>query len=557
MTASFQYPDTSITQDGGICGFISTIGIMNMKTIDEESGQFNLLNELSSGFIVSLLALPLSLGIASASDFPNPLYGVLTAIIGGLLVGLITGARLTIKGPAAGLIVICAGSVAAFGGGEAGWHMTLGVIFIAAIIQILFGVFKLGKFSDFFPLAAVHGMLAAIGMIIISKQVHILLGVNPVNAEGTPMIEPIELLTALPNTFSQISQHLPIVIIGIISLIATLTIPLIRISWLKKIPSAMIVLGIAIPLGVLLNVDADKGALLSFNTSFIDILNINISFAGMKQTGTFIQYVVLFSLIGSLESILTAKAIDLIDPLKKKSNVNKDLIAVGSGNALASILGGLPMIAEVARSTNNVNNGATTKWANVFHGAFLLIFMLACMPIVQLLPKAALAALLIGVGIKLAHPREFMHMLHIGKEQLAIFVTTIICTLTIDLLAGIAAGIILKLIINGYNAGSLRKNFRATIEINSDIDGVDIIYIRNAAVFTNIMKIKKVIQEFHHSQHVIIDCSSAHLIDHTAMSMFHELQDEYRGKGRILELRGLEQLDSYSTHPLSARIIHS
>jgi MFS superfamily sulfate permease-like transporter len=527
-----------------------------MKNIDEKSGQFNLMNELSSGFIVSLLALPLSLGIASASDFPNPLYGVLTAIIGGILVGLISGARLTIKGPAAGLIVICAGSIAAFGGGEAGWQMTLGVIFVAAMIQILFGVFKLGKLSDFFPLAAVHGMLAAIGMIVISKQVHILLGVNPLNGEGKPMIEPFELLSALPDTFSQIPQHMPIIIVGVISLIATLTIPLIRISWLKKIPTPIVVLAIAIPLGAFLHLDAEKGALLSFNKSFIDILNINISFAGMKQTGTFIQYVILFSLIGSLESLLTAKAIDLLDPLKKKSNFNKDLIAVGSGNALASVLGGLPMIAEVARSTNNVNNGAKTKWANVFHGAFLLIFMLALMPVLQLIPKAALAALLIGVGIKLAHPREFIHMLHIGKEQLAIFVTTIICTLAIDLLAGIAAGIIVKLIINGFNAGSFIKNFQTTIEIDSDIDGVDIIHIRNAAVFTNIMKIKKVIQDFHGSQHLIIDCSSAHLIDHTVMSMLSQLQDDYKEEGRILELCGLEKLDSFSTHPLSARIIH-
>lgn len=519
-------------------------------------GSFSITDEMLSGFIVSLLALPLSLGIASASDFPNPLYGVLTAIIGGLFVGLISGARLTIKGPAAGLIVICAGSIAAFGGGEAGWQMTLGVIFVAAIIQILFGIFKLGKLSDFFPLAAVHGMLAAIGMIVISKQVHILLGVNPLNPEGKPMIEPFELLSALPETFSHIQQHMSIVIVGIVSLIATLTIPLIRISWLKKIPTPMIVLAIAIPLGSYLHLDAEKGALLSFNKPFLDILHINISFAGLNQVGTFIQYVILFSLIGSLESLLTAKAVDLLDPLKKKSDYNKDLIAVGSGNALTSVLGGLPMIAEVARSTNNVNNGAKTKWANVFHGGFLLLFMLALIPVLQMIPKAALAALLIGVGIKLAHPREFMHMLHIGKEQLAIFVTTIICTLAIDLLAGIAAGIIVKLIINGFNGGSFIKNFQSTIEIDSQMDGVDIIHIRNAAVFTNIMKIKKIIQEFSHSQHLIIDCASLQIIDHTAMSMLHQLKEDFAEEGRLLEIEGLDKLQSVSSHPLSARNIN-
>jgi MFS superfamily sulfate permease-like transporter len=330
---------------------------------------------------------------------------------------------------------------------------------------------------------------------------------------------------------------------------------MIRISWLKKIPTPMIVLAIAIPLGSYLHLDAEKGALLSFNKPFLEILHINVSFAGLHQIGTFIQYVILFSLIGSLESLLTAKAIDLLDPLKKKSNYNKDLIAVGSGNALASVLGGLPMIAEVARSTNNVNNGAKTKWANVFHGGFLLIFMLAFVPVLQLIPKTALAALLIGVGIKLAHPREFKHMLHIGKEQLAIFVTTIVCTLAIDLLAGIAAGIIIKLIINGYNAGSFGKNFTSDIEIDSEINGVDIIHIKNVAVFTNLMKLKKVILEFKQSKHVIIDCTTARLIDHTAMSMLHQMKDDFEEDGRIFEIRGLEKLQPISSHPLSARIL--
>lgn len=523
---------------------------MKSTSIDQKT---NFGNEILSGFIVSLLALPLSLGIASASDFPNPLYGVLTAIIGGLFVGFFSGARLTVKGPAAGLIVICASSIAAFGGGEAGWQMTLGVIFIAAIIQILFGVLKLGKLSDFFPLAAVHGMLAAIGIIVISKQLHILLGVNPVNAEGKPMIEPFELIEALPHTFAMISQHINTVIVGIVSLAAALFVPMINLSWLKKIPTPMIVLAIAIPLGLALNLGSEPGALLSFSKPFVDILNINISFAGLQQTGTFIQFVILFAMIGSLESLLTAKAIDLLDPMKIKSNYNKDLIAVGSGNILASIFGGLPMIAEVARSTNNVSNGAKTKWANIFHGLFLLIFMIALIPVLQLVPKAALSALLIAVGIKLAHPREFTHMYHIGKEQLAIFVITIICTLGIDLLAGIAAGIITKIIINAINSKSLFKNFVPDIEFASDMVGVDILYIRSSAVFTNIIRIKNAITTLKDSKHIIIDCSSARLIDHTAMTSLHHLKDDFEKNGGVMEIRGLDKLQANSSHPLSAR----
>ncbi|MFM6943957.1 MAG: SulP family inorganic anion transporter, partial [Bacteroidota bacterium] len=336
----------------------------------------NFSSDLIAGILVSLLALPLSLGIAAACDFPNPMYGVLTAIIGGMIVSFFAGSVLTIKGPAAGLIVIVAGSVAAFGGGEIGWQLTLGAIVVAALLQILFGIFKLGKLADFFPLSAVHGMLAAIGIIIISKQLHILLGVNPVNEAGKPMVEPLELLAALPATLAKISANTKIVITGITSLILVLGLPMIKNKWIKKIPIPLIVLLVAIPLGSYLGLKDIKGALLKFDKPFLDLVNINVSFGGMKQVGTFIQYVILFALIGSLESLLTAKAVDILDPFKRKSNFNKDLIAVGTGNVLAGVLGGLPMISEVARSSANVSNGGKTRWANFFHGLSLLIFML-------------------------------------------------------------------------------------------------------------------------------------------------------------------------------------
>ena len=165
-----------------------------------------------SGFIVFLLALPLSLGIAKASEFP-PLMGLVTAIIGGLVVAFFAGSRLTIKGPAAGLIVIVAGAVTDFGGGEQGWHLALGAIVVAGIIQILFGVFKLGKMADFFPLSAIHGMLAAIGLIIIAKQIPVLLDVDPALAKGKG---PLELLANIPNFILHLDPKATL--IGVISL---------------------------------------------------------------------------------------------------------------------------------------------------------------------------------------------------------------------------------------------------------------------------------------------------------------------------------------------------
>lgn len=513
----------------------------------------NFLSEISSGFIVSLLALPLSLGIAKASDFPNPMYGVLTAIIGGILVSIFAGSRLTIKGPAAGLIVICAGSVAAFGGGEMGWKMTMGAIVVASGLQILFGLLKLGKLSDFFPLSAVHGMLAAIGLIIISKQLHILLGVNPLNENGKPMVEPLELLAALPKTFASIPSHLNVVKVGLISLALVLGIPMLPFKWLKKIPLPVIILLVAIPLASVLGLKSTKGALLKFDKPFLDLVRLNVSFDGTHQMGTFIQYVILFAIIGSLESLLTAKAIDLLDPYKRKSDFNKDLIAVGTGNVLTGILGGLPMISEVARSSANVSNGAKTRWANFFHGLFLLLFMLLAVPLLQLIPTAALSALLIGVGIKLAHPKEFKHAYLIGKEQLLVFVVTIIFTLGVDLLVGIAAGIITEFVVNLVNGKPFKSAFKANLELVDINENTLLIRLNDAAVFSNFLGIKKKLYSIEGGKLIQIDCSDCRLLDHSAMENLHLFEHDYMHTGGRVELIGLNKHQTFSNHSLAAR----
>ncbi|MEO6303889.1 MAG: SulP family inorganic anion transporter, partial [Bacteroidia bacterium] len=353
----------------------------------------NFSKDALSGFLVFLLALPLSLGIAKASDFPA-IFGLVTAIIGGVVVSFFAGSRLTIKGPAAGLIVIASGAVAAFGGGEIGWHLALGAIVVAGIIQILFGVFKLGSLADFFPGAAVHGMLAAIGIIIMSKQIHTLLGIDPKLLKGK---EPLELLAMIPNSIIHENAH--IAEIGIACLIILIIMSFVKHQKIKKIPAPLIVLAVAIPLGIVLHIKTEGEvaafALVKIGSIFDSFKGglINADFSGLSSNiGVFIEYVILFALIGSLESLLTAKAIDHLDPYKRKSNFNKDLIAVGIGNTLAGLLGGLPMISEVARSSANVTNGAKTRWANFFHGVFLLIAVLIAVPFIEMIPSAALAA---------------------------------------------------------------------------------------------------------------------------------------------------------------------
>ena len=243
-------------------------------------------------------------------------------------------------------------------------------------------------------------MLAAIGVIIMSKQIHILAGVNPLTEEGKSMVEPMELLALLPKTLVNFFHHQEVVIIGLVSMAIVFGWPMIKNKFIKKIPAPLVVLAVSIPMSMALglkNTDTFK-PLVSFDKGFFDILGVNVSFDGFSQLGTFIKFVIMFAIVGSLEALLTVKAIDMLDPYKRKSDTNKDLMAVGIGNIIAGILGGLPMISEVARSSANVSNGGKTRWANFFHGVFILLFLIFAVSFSDLIPKAALAAMLIGVG---------------------------------------------------------------------------------------------------------------------------------------------------------------
>jgi MFS superfamily sulfate permease-like transporter len=512
--------------------------------------------DVLSGFLVFLLALPLSMGIAQASDF-QPIYGLVTAMIGGIIVSFFAGSKLTIKGPAAGLIVIVAGSVAEFGGGEQGWKYALGAVVVAGICQVLFGVLKFGKLADFFPLSAVHGMLAAIGLIIISKQIHGLLGQNPMTPEGKPMVEPLELIGQIPHTL--MNPNNLAMIVGLISLLIVFGWPMIKNKITKKIPAPLVVLLVAIPLSFALglqNILDDKGIpkyMVHFSKGLIDILGINVSFGGLSQMGTFVKYVIMFALVGSLEALLTVKAIDMLDPFKRKSNTNKDLIAVGIGNIVAGILGGLPMISEVARSSANVSNGGKTRWANFFHGVFILIFLLLAVKFSDLIPKPALAAMLIGVGFKLAHPKEFIHTFQIGKEQLAIFLVTIIFTLSTDLLIGIGAGILLKIIIHLANGTPISALFKAPTVV-SFIDDDYLVEIDKAAIFSNFLGIKSKLEEIPAGKNITIDLKKTKLVDHSVMESLEHFKHDYEAiSNGTVKIKGLEEHKPLSNHKYSGR----
>lgn len=512
-------------------------------------------SDATSGFLVFLLALPLSLGIAKASDFPA-IYGLVTAIIGGMVVSFFMGSPLTIKGPAAGLIVICSGAVSAFGGGESGWQLALGAIVVSGLLQIAFGLLKFGDFADFFPGATIRGMLAAIGIIIISKQIHVLLGIDPALLKGK---EPLELLGMIPYSIEHENSHLAE--IGIACLIILFGMNYVKNKNIKKIPAPLVVLFFAIPLGYVLHIKTE-GAIQNFALvevgSIAEAMSqkvIQVNFDGItNHTGTFIQYVLLFSVIGTIESLLTAKAIDGQDPYKRKSNFNKDIIAVGIGNTLSGLLGGLPMISEVARSSANVSNGAKTRWANFFHGFFLLVALLVAVPFIERIPNAALAAMLIYVGFRLAHPREFKHILFVGKDQFIVFLTTLVVTVASDLLIGVATGIALEMLINLYHGATLKGLFKANVTIQRK-ESTIVVRIYGEAVFSNVLSIKKKLESLEGHQNVTLDVSQLKLADHTTLTLIHQFKENYENNGGTVLITGFENHKSLSHHKASTKKI--
>ncbi len=498
-----------------------------------------------SGFLVSLIALPLSLGIAGASGFP-PIMGIMTAIIGGLVVAFFAGSALTIKGPAAGLIVIVAGAVETLG-----YQQTLWIVIIAGLLQIFFGFLKVASLANFFPLSAVHGMLAAIGIIIMSKQLHFAVGADPSLLKGK---EPIELLEMVPH--SLMNMHYSIALIGFISLLILFGMPLIKNKIVKAIPAPLVVLVVSIGLGQLFNLsDPSIENLKPLVNPGEFTINLKVDFSDTSgfSNSAFWQYLFLFTIIGSLESLLTAKAIDLLDPWKRKARLNRDLIGVGIGNVVAGLLGGLPMISEVARSSANINNGGRTQWANFYHSISLLIFVVLLVPVIKLVPIAALAAMLIFVGYRLASPKTFIHAYATGKEQLLIFVTTIIIILFTDLLIGIFAGIVLEIVIDLINGQKFKNLFRAPVQIIEESDNYTIT-INGACTFSNWISFENRLNKIPTNASIKIDAANACFLDHTFMENITHVRDEREADGGRIELVGTEGMKRFSKDSTSACI---
>jgi len=518
--------------------------------------------DMLSGFLVFLIALPLCLGISLACGYPA-ISGIFTAIIGGILATFFSNSELTIKGPAAGLIVIAIGCVMEFGftGGKdpaadfQAYRLALGVGVAAGMVQILFGVFRAGILGEFFPTSAVHGLLTAIGVIIMAKQFPVAMGLSP---EG----KPLELLANIPHFIMNMN---PLVgLIGITSLIIMFSFPLIKNPRLKLIPAPMIVLVVSVPLSIYFNFGQEQTYSFGdqsypLGKDFLVAVPENmfraLTFPDFSGLGTSIgiKYVVMFALIGSIESLLSAKAIDAIDPWKRKTNHDQDMLAVGVGNTLAAFVGGLPMISEIVRSKANIDNGARTRFSNMFHGMFLLLFVALLPGLINQIPLAALGAMLVFTGFRLASPQEFIRLWHVGREQFIIFVSTVIGVLATDLLMGIAIGIGVNFVMHLKNGAPPKSLLKTQVVVErQEKEGV-MVRVKDSAIFSTWIALKKTLEPLMNESRVVLDLSETLLVDHTVMAKLQEMEKAFKEKGSTLVIAGLDEHQRLSNHPAAAR----
>ena len=504
-------------------------------------------DDLISGFSVSLIALPLCLGIAIASGVP-PLAGLITAIVGGILASRISGSFVTISGPAAGLIVISLGAAESMGGagadhGFAGYPHALGAILIGGLIMAVFGLLKVGKVGDYFPTAAVHGMLAAIGVIIIIKQIFPAIGFKPEKGEI------LEVATQIPHALTQINPYAGG--IALVSLIILIVHPMLKIKSIKMVPAPMWVLIATIPMAAGLGIENLKMVEMPHNL----LGEGGIQFPSFEKIGESAFWIAVtgVALVSAIESLLSAKAVDSLDPYKRKTNLDKDLISMGVGSSLAAAIGGLPMISEIVRSSANVNNGAKTQWANFFHGTFLLIFLLVGVFVIEMIPISALAAMLVFTGFKLASPKEFKNMYKIGLMEFEIFVVTLVAVLATDLIIGIVIGILFKyviLIVKGTKFNELFKS-HSTILTNGDTTTLQ---LTGSQIFSNYLSLKKQMDlalKIHKSLN--LDFSNVSLVDHTVMDHLEDYERNAKLQGLEVHMVNIDALNPVSDHPLAAR----
>ena len=518
--------------------------------------------DLVAALSVALIALPLSLGIALAAGAPA-MAGIFSAIVGGVVTTFYRGGHISVNGPAKGVIgVILLGIALMDDGSGQAFNYVLAAVVVSGAIQALLGVLKLGRLADIFHSTVIHGILAAIGIIIFAKQIHVAMGTH---SDDSSIVQ------NLVDAFILLPQANPFVLV--ISL-AGLLLLLFHSKTSNKVfgllPGPIWVIALSIPFVYLFNFFEVQNLSLFGNAYEVgphllldipDSIMDSIMHPNFSKINTIEFWTTVFSLliITSIESLAIAKAVDKIDPYKRKTDLNKDLTGIGLSTMVAGFIGGLPIIAVIIRSTVNIHNGAKTKWSNMYQGLLLLVFIVILGPVLRQVPLCAFAILLVYTGFKLASPAVFKQAYSQGPEQLVFFIGTMVLTLYTNLLVGLVGGLLLVLINHMLLANlSITQFFKMVYFSDHKLKKISEqafdLKIKGVANFLGILKIDKLVSQIPLGASVNIDLSETRLVGITYMDYLVEFLKSHRAGGGKAFITGLDSHVSYSTYNRALKI---
>jgi len=502
-------------------------------------------NDLLAGVVVFFVAVPLCLGIAVASGAP-PISGLLAGIIGGLVVGFISKSQVSVSGPAAGLVAIVLAGIASAGSLNAFFL----AVFLAGIMQFLLGVARSGTIAYFFPSSVIKGMLVAIGIIIIMKQIPHFVGYDK-DYEGDMSFFEIgsgNTIDSLVKAFSFL--NFSVFLVGIASIVVIIVWDKYKKGFLKVIPGALM----GVITGVVLNlifkafnlqnliIQAEHLVQIPKIQNFEDFKSVFVfpDFSAITNKEVWIVAITI-ALVASIESLLTIEATDKIDPLKRITPTNRELMAQGIGNTVSGLVGGLPITSVIIRSSASVASGGKTKLATIIHGFLLLVGTFALAALLNEIPLTSLAAILLVTGWKLANPKVFKSMFKLNIFQWLPFIVSVVAIVFTDLLIGIGIGMIVSLIIILYN--NLRNKHFITREKEEGISHLkiklpeEVSFLNKASMLLTLDRIKP-------ESKITIDASKCFYIDYDVLEIIKEFALE-KSKERNIEVNLKGFKDSY------------
>ena len=485
----------------------------------------NLKSDFASGLVVFLVALPLCLGIALASGAPL-FSGIIAGVVGGIIVGFLSKSHISVSGPAAGLTAIVLTAITDLGA----FNIFLTAVVIAGLIQLALGFIKAGSISNYFPTNVIEGMLAGIGVIIILKQIPHAFGYDA-DYEGDQSF----FQSDGENTFSELFQifnHIQLgsVVIAVVSL--AILILWNKVEFLKKIkliPAALVAVIVSIILNEFFiqsnsNLTILKEHLVSLPvpTSFDEFKNIVITpdFSALSNSKVWIVGVTI-AIVASIETLLCIEAADRMDVQKRYTDTNVELKAQGIGNILSALIGGLPMTSVVVRTSANNNAGAKSKMSAIIHGVLLLVSVLTIPFILNKIPLATLAAVLLLIGYKLANPKTIKHFWERGKYQFIPFIATLLAVVFTDLLKGVALGMIISIIF--ILKGNMQRAYKFRKEEYKDGDVIHIDLAQEVS-FLNKAAIKSTLSSIPENSKVVFNASDTVYIAHDVLDLIKEFK---------------------------------